>query len=300
MQISDEARSLLRGSYDLHIHSAPDIMPRKGNDLDFARRATEAGMAGILIKSHYTSTADRATLVNGLHDGARVYGALALNHAVGALNPIAVDVAGRSGARLIWFPTVDAEHEVEYQVANPGGKKAYWFTIQQELKAKRMSRPPFSILDEAGEVIPATKQVLEVIAAHDMILSTGHVGPAEVMALLKAANDIGVKRFVVCHPEFPSIAMPLEMQVEAARQGALMERCFTTPHSGKINWDEMFRAIKTVGPAASFLSTDLGQPTAPWPDEGFAEFASRLLEAGFSRDEVRIMMVDNPGRLVNV
>lgn len=300
MTISDEARALIKGSYDLHIHSAPDVMPRKANDLEFARRAAAAGMGGIMLKSHYVCTADRATLVNEVVQGTKAFGALTLNHAVGALNPIAVDIAGRSGARLVWFPTVDAEHEVAYQVSNPGGKKAYWYTIQQELKEKGMSRPPFSILGEDGKLIPAVKPVLEVIAAHDMILSTGHVGPAEVMALVKAAKEIGVKRILVCHPEFPSINMPLDMQIEAARMGALMERCFTTPFSGKISWEAILHNIRAVGPAASVISTDLGQPAGPWPDEGMAEFAQRLLDADFTPKEVRLMMVENPGRLVNL
>ena len=53
MTISDEASALIKGSYDLHIHSAPDVMPRKANDLELARRAAAAGMGGIMLKSHH-------------------------------------------------------------------------------------------------------------------------------------------------------------------------------------------------------------------------------------------------------
>ena len=31
-----------------------------------------------------------------------------------------------------------------------------------------------------------------------------------------------------------------------------------------------------------------------------AEFARRLLDAGFSREELKVMMIDNPGRLANL
>ena len=300
MTADDAARALLEGAYDLHIHSAPDIMPRKGSDLDFARRAADAGMGGILVKSHYVSTADRATLVGQVVAGVRVYGALALNHAVGALNPIAVDVAGRAGARLIWFPTVDAANEVEYQKANPGGARAYWFTMQQELVEKGMSRPPLSVLGEDGRVSEAARRVLEAIAAHDMILATGHLGVEEVVRLAKEAREIGVRRMVATHPEFPSIAMPVDVQVDLARQGVFMERCYTTAFSGKVSWDEMFAAIRAVGPGGCVLATDLGQPSGPWPEEGMLDFVRRLLEAGFTEAEIRIMAVDNPRSLVEL
>lgn len=299
MTAEDAARELIKGGYDLHIHSAPDIMPRKGNDLAFARRAAEAGMAGILIKSHFAPTADRASLVNEVVPGTRTYGSLALNHAIGALNPIAVDVAGRSGARLVWFPTVDAANEISYQVTNPAGKRAYWYTIQQTLREQGMSRPAFSILGEGGKLMPEVTQVLEVIAKYDMILATGHLGTDEVVELVKAARGAGVRRIVATHPEFPSIAMPLDVQIELAHQGVFMERCYTTPYSGKISWEEIFAATRAVGPEATILATDLGQPAGPWPDEGLADFARRFLEAGFTEGEVRRMVADNPGALVN-
>ena len=54
---------LLTGVLDLHVHSAPDLVPRCVSDLEMARRARQAGMAGFVIKSHHAPTADRATLV---------------------------------------------------------------------------------------------------------------------------------------------------------------------------------------------------------------------------------------------
>ena len=142
MIISDEARALIQGSYDLHIHSGPDILPRKGNDLAFARRAAAAGMAGILVKSHFTSTADRATLVNEVVPGVTVYGSLSLNHSSGGINPIAVQTAGRSGARLVWFPTVDARNELEHVDRYKGMATPFWYTFVQELRAEGMAREP--------------------------------------------------------------------------------------------------------------------------------------------------------------
>jgi hypothetical protein len=47
------------------------------------------------------------------------------------------------------------------------------------------------------------------------------------------------------------------------------------------------------------LSTDLGQKTNPPVAEGFAAFAGKLLDAGFTPAEVRTMAVSIPGGLVS-
>ncbi len=48
----------------------------------------------------------------------------------------------------------------------------------------------------------------------------------------------------------------------------------------------------------TLISTDLGQTINPPVAEGFAMFAQRLLDAGFSPDEIKTMAVTIPTRLV--
>src|ERR1700735_2251901 len=95
---SPRARELLRGAYDTHIHIAPDVVEREIDDITRARRFVELGMAGFQLKSHYTSTAERASVVTAAVPGVQVLGAIVLNRAVGGLNPVAVEVAAREGA----------------------------------------------------------------------------------------------------------------------------------------------------------------------------------------------------------
>ena len=71
--------SLIQGAYDLHIHSAPDVLPRKADDLELAQRFLKAGMAGFAIKSHYFCTAERAGLVNKVYPQIHAVGAVTLN-----------------------------------------------------------------------------------------------------------------------------------------------------------------------------------------------------------------------------
>ena len=53
--------SCCAGAFDTHVHVAPDVVERKIDDISLARRFAELGMAGFLLKSHYTSTAERAS-----------------------------------------------------------------------------------------------------------------------------------------------------------------------------------------------------------------------------------------------
>jgi predicted amidohydrolase len=153
---------------------------------------------------------------------------------------------------------------------------------------------------DGGRLVAAAEECLEVIAAYDMVLATGHVGRDEVFALVRRASELGVTRIVATHVEFPSIAMTADEQVELARLGALIEHCYTTAYTAKTTWETVFANVRRTGAAASLISTDLGQSANPPVSAGFADFADRLLAAGFSDEEVRLMAVVNPARLLEV
>ena len=48
------------------------------------------------------------------------------------------------------------------------------------------------------------------------------------------------------------------------------------------------------------LGSDLGQANNPFPADSFRKICSRLLEAGLSEREVRMLVADNPARLLGV
>ena len=68
---SDRARALVQGAYDLHVHVAPDVPRRRIDDRTLVERFAELGLAGFALKSHYTSTAERAQVVSALFDECR-------------------------------------------------------------------------------------------------------------------------------------------------------------------------------------------------------------------------------------
>lgn len=291
---SERARRLLEGAYDLHVHSGPDTMRRIASDLEIAAAFQRHKMAGYLIKSHYTSTTGKAALAREAVPGVDVLGSITLNSAVGGMNAMAVEIAAREGARLVWFPTVDAVNEpAGREDPKPGAKLPFWAKLQQELRAEGVTSRPVAVVDAAGAVLPEVRTVLRSIAKHDLILATGHLGRDEIFAVVHAAAEEGVKRIVVTHPEFPSQNLAADDQIALANAGAYLERCFTTPHSGKVDWERMFENVRAAGPERSLLTTDLGQPDNPRVEDGLALFVDRFLEAGFTEDEVRVMAHDN-------
>jgi hypothetical protein len=139
---------------------------------------------------------------------------------------------------------------------------------------------------------------MERIAKHNMIMATGHLGRKEIFALVRAAREIGVRKVVVTHAEFPSQRLTGEEQRQLADLGAVIEHCFTTTYTKKATWEETFANIRTTGVSRTLISTDLGQTHNPPVAEGLGMFAQHLLDAGFSADEVRMMAVTTPTRLV--
>jgi hypothetical protein len=295
---SERARKIVRGGYDLHVHSGPDVMKRIGSDLEIARAFREKELGGYVIKSHYTHTGGRAQLVREMVPGVDVLGAITLNGAVGGMNALAVEMAARDGVRLVWFPTVDAENETAgRRDPEPGAKLPFWAATQQELRRQGVAGGPVPVMDAEMNLLPETLEVIRSIARHDLILATGHLGRDEIFAVVDAAVEAGVKRIVVTHPEFPSQNISIADQVELAARGAMMERCFVTFHSGKCSWEELFAITRAVGVDHSFFSSDLGQPANPPVEDGLALMAQMCLEAGFSESEVHRMAVEHTCRL---
>jgi hypothetical protein len=271
----------LEGAVDLHVHSAPDLDPRRFDDIELAREAARAGLGALLIKSHQNSTVERAWLVSKVVPGIQVFGGLVLNETVGGFNPAAVRLALALGAKQIWMPTRSACNHRRHH-GQPGG---------------------LSIFAADGTLLPAVEEILRAVAAADCILGTGHLSPEEVTALVGRARTLGVRKLLVTHPEWgPTYYSPAAQKELAAGGGVLFERCFvsTTHRCGCVPFATIERAITEVGVETTVLSTDLGQPDTPAPVEGLRLYARRLRSAGFSADQLWQMMRTNPRRLLSL
>src|SRR5919197_1212006 len=223
INVSDRAWKVLEGAYDLQVHVGPDVIARRIDDIDCAREFLDRGMKGFVLKSHYIQTGERAQVVTKAVAGSRVFGAVTLNHSVGGLNPVAVELAGRTGCKIVWMPTVDAANETAGRLDGGTEKLPFWAKIQREIAAAGITRPPMTVLDGDGKISDETRQCLELIAKYNMILATGHLGRHEIFPLVKEARGAGVKRIVVTHAEFPSQNLSGDEQFELAEMGAIIE-----------------------------------------------------------------------------
>jgi hypothetical protein len=298
VQVSDRAWKALEGAYDLQVHVGPDVIARRIDDIDCAKEFLARGMKGFVLKSHYVQTGERAQVVSKAVPGSRVFGALTLNHSVGGFNPVAVELAGRTGCKIVWMPTVDAQNETAGRLDGGGEKLPFWAKIQRELAAEGISPPPLKAVDDAGRLVEPARRCLERIAKHNMILATGHLGRTEIFALVRAAKEMGLKKVIVTHAEFPSQNLTGDEQKALVDLGAVIEHCFTTTYTAKATWEVAFANIRKAGASRAVISTDLGQTINPPVAEGFAMFAQRLLDDGFTTDEVTTMAVTNPTRLL--
>ena len=274
---------LLQGAFDMHIHTAPDVTPRKCDDLEQARRIQAAGMAGCVIKSHYMDTSGRAAILHKLYPDLTFAGGLALNRSVGGLNPNAVERLGQQGGKMLWFPTLEARAYQAYCHGDDGADLSCYLTV----------------LDEDGQLLPAARAVLEAAAKYNMIVGTGHIAAAEGLALVRAAKDLSVQ-MVLTHADNPADCYTLEQQQEAVALGAMVEHCYFTTYYGRTPAEEIVRQVRGVGVENVLLATDFGQVKSPYSDEGILGYMEALAAAGLSEDELRTAFHDTPRRLLGL
>jgi acetolactate synthase-1/2/3 large subunit len=285
----DRARALLQGAIDLHMHTAPDVFPRSVTDVEAAEQAKAAGMAAIVIKNHGESTATRATLASALA-GFPVFGGIALNHPVGGLNPEAVRETFRAGGVEIWMPTVHAAHHLKSPDA------VVLFASQADPGVRGIS------ILEGAEIKPEVSAIVELIAAHDGILSTGHVSPEEAITLVRAARDRGVERILVTHPHAVFLGYTLDELRTLVRLGAVLELhyAFTTRAVTQPNTiADLAGLIQAVGPDHCVLATDGGQAFNPPPVEMLRRFVEGLLREDIPETALDVMVRANPSRILD-
>ena len=284
------ARSLLRGAVDLHIHTAPDIFPRSVDAIEAADEAKAAGMAAIAVKSHSTDTSARAETASR-RTGFPVVGGVALNYPVGGLNPHAVQESARQGGRIVWLPTLAARHFLAHADNVP------------VLRDKSpLDSEGIVVTTEDGGLEPEVEEVLQLVRQHDMVLCSGHVSPAEALAVFRRAREIGIDRLVVTHPHAAFVGADAEDMAELAALGAMneMHYAFVTPIiDPPQTMGHLADLIRAVGVASCYLATDGGQAINPHPVEALRLFVEGMLAEGFTADEVRYMTAEAPRRLLD-
>ena len=280
----------LVGAIDTHVHSAPDTVPRRQDDIELARAAAAAGMRAIVLKSHHFPTADRAALAARHAGGIEVFGGLVLNAtAAGGLNLDAVRTALSVGGKVFWLPTVSAANHQAF-VSDSGSA---------HLRSLTTTSVTVEVVRD-GRTVPALDPILEAIAAAGAVLATGHVAAAETELVVGRALALGVSRIVVTHPELELVSMPLDMQQRLAARGVMFERCYLNLLHDRLLPEALLEQARHVGTASTILATDLGQAGNPPAPEGLALFHDHLAAVGMTESEWDQMARRNPARLLGL
>jgi len=289
----------VKGFIDTHVHTGPAPFRRIGDTIDVARWCHEAGMTGIVIKSHFEATITKVYHARKEIPDLGVYAGIALNRGVGGINPGAVEQALRQDAKFVWMPTIDAENHV--RVFGAAGAFGAIGAGSYASNSAARKEETYSVLN-GGRLTDKARDVVDIIADHDAVLATGHMSEAEIHALVDYAIGKGHRRIIVTHPEMQCPNLSLDTQIALAREGCMMEYCAVNcmPMFQSVTSDRMKEAIEAVGAECSIIATDSGQPFSPKTPDMFRMFAQVLHEKGLGLDAIATMAIRNPAKLLGI
>lgn len=291
---------LLQGAIDLHAHVYPEFSLRmrgRVHDIQWAELARAAGMRAIVMKSQVFPTVERAHLVRKVVADIEVYGGITLNHSVGGLNLLAVEIAGELGGKVVWMPTWSSKNDLSKSQFFLSRMKAYLKTIDQVVPGPEEG---IEIL-EGGRLKSVVKEIIKVARDHQMIVSSGHLSIEESLVLVGECQAQGVP-FLLTHPFSRSVAASIADQKEVAQRGGYVEQCFITtmPMHQRLELSRIVEAIQEVGPSCTVLSTDAIQTWNPPPPEVMRMYVASLLQLGVDEESIRTMIQKNPARIVGL
>jgi len=273
----------LQGVIDVHCHCGPDSIRRNLDAGELAEMALAQGMRGIVLKNHFEPTASLAYMVRKQVPKLATFGGITLNLASGGMNPDAVEhmacVDGNWG-RFVWMGSLDTESHLRY--------------LGQNRSCVPVSRN--------GCLLPAVKEVLAVVARHQLVLATGHCTAQEGLLLVREARKLGIRNILVTHAMMAPTHMPLLSMCEAADLGAFIEFVY----NGLIGVHKEFEpqeyaeAIRAIGADRCILASDLGQATNPPHPEGLLSFFQAMQKEGLRDGEIDRMTRRNPAVLLGL
>jgi len=286
MSVIDE---ILNGAIDMHVHNGPDAaIERRMDSLQLAEYGYDLGLRAIVLKNRNYCTCAAADTVNQLVPDITLFGSLCLDYECGGINASAVESAAKSGAKVIWMPTLSSTNSML--------KAAKQFGMDTR-------KSGIDIMSDA--VQSELDAILGFIKDYDIILATGHISPEEIFFLVEKAVSKGISKIVITHPLTRGPVdkyLEIDDQIELSRKGAIIEHCFldVMPPVCEIKAGEIAQAIKTVGAQRCIMSTDFGQVHNPPAPEGLRLFIGSMLKCGITREEIELMVKSNPAILLGL
>ena len=291
-------KSLLVGAIDLHCHSGPSVMPRYFDHYEAMQEASEAGVKALLIKDHYYSATPVTVMLNKhfSHLNVTLLSGVPLNNQSGGLNLFAVEHGIALGAKLIWMPTFSSKNHIDHH--KDGATSSF-----PKSKKQMLAPVPVEVVDAEGRLLPEVLPILDMVAEHDIVLSSGHLHISEIFPLFEEAKRRGVKRMICNHPTFV-IDATLPDIARLAGMGVYIEHsmCMFAENSKfrAFDPDTLQSLIEAAGVYRTILGSDLGQVGNPRLVDGFLSVIEICLDLGYSEADVRKMVSSNAAELVGL
>lgn len=295
---------LLIGAVDGHVHACPHLNGRSVDVFEAVEQAAAAGMRAIGLMDNFCSSVGYAALARRRlgHLGVEVFGGVILEPQVGGLSVEVVRAAigvgypdgehrhAADGARFVSLPT----HHTR-AVAQAEGRDAAYL-------ASCLAIP------ERGPLPDALAAILDLVAAHDVALNTGHLSAVETVRLVELARSRGVTR-LLCPANYFT---PDDVRAVTALGACVEFSFFFVTHATQVGLTHVDAEKHRVDPvtlprlaeliAAApaeqvVLSGDCGVAVLPPPVEGLREFLWSLRLSGVPETTLRRAVGANPAQV---
>ena len=280
---------LLRGAIDCHIHAFPDFVHRSQDMIQIAVDASRAGMRALAFKDHWNVSAGAAYLaqrhIDYLVEKGELPHRVEIYGGVGTcfgMNPEFVRVALQyPNMKMIWFPTFTS--------------LGFWRGAGQPEKGG------VRLVSDQGQVLPEVVEILKMAAAKKVGVGLGHTDFRELLPLARMCRELGV-RATLDHPLLELNKLLIDEMKELADLGVYVgtycQPMIPSLYQPVADPMETVKTIKAIGAKRCIIGSDFGQVLHMDSIDGMRVFIRALLGFGITREEVKVMLQDNPAKLM--
>lgn len=280
---------LLQGAIDCHIHAYPDFVHRSQDMIGVAIEASKSGMRAIAFKDHWNISCNAAYLTQRhvdylvekgeLQNRVEIYGGAGTCH---GMRPEYIRVALQyPNFKMIWFPTFTS--------------LGFWRGAGQPEKGG------IRLVSDKGDVLLEVVEIMEMALEKKVGIGFGHTDFKELLPLAKKAKELGV-RATLDHPLLELNKLLLDEMKELADLGVYVgtycQPMIPSLYQPVADPMETIRTIKEIGPERCIIGSDFGQVLHMDAIDGMRVFIRALLGYGITPEEIKIMLKDNPAKLM--
>lgn len=294
MKLYDD--TILQGAVDIHVHVGPDYMPRYADAITLAEEAAACGMRALVLKCHLTNTVAAAHAACLAVPEVKSIGSITLNGTVGGLSPRSVITSIKSGAKVVWLPTVDAKYGFDK------AKEGHWIKHYVHSSSFGYPTEQLTITDENGVLKPEVIEIIKICKEYNAVLCSGHISPKECLALAHKAKEMDYHKVEITHANAWIEDFTMDIMQELTDNGAVLSLSYgaCSPHNGRQDPEEIVNIIKTIGAEHCIMMTDYGQVNSPSPAQGLRVYYYLMKKLGVTVQELDLMIRQNPAKLLDL